>query len=149
MTAHGIEVFLKALLRLHGRSITDLSFKPYGHDIWHMWNLADLAALRQQAIAATNYAQEAAFSWGRLTGPSFQDPKSAFAEHLGHLSELHSNASNYALRYLPDGDRLAPPPHLMLYVFDQLSDGLLKRPTTEMAELGLPAWPEFVEALTS
>lgn len=116
LLAHGIELFLKCVLLKAGKSSTALSKRPYGHDLWHMWNLPELSVQRQQAVIHANACH------GDLQQLPLNIPvagPNTFNEFLEMLSKLHTNESEMALRY-PKQKTPVPLATLLVCVFERL-----------------------------
>ncbi len=127
-----VELFEKVVLLDHGTPSEGLSRKPFGHDLWSMWQRSELSEQRQQAelwsIACTRDLDE---SYVRPqdrepTDPDFVPnlvrnvPKAdEFEPQLRCLSQLHTSATGYALRY-PEENTHVPEPMLLICVFDRL-----------------------------
>ena len=132
----GIEVMLKTVLLDHGVCPNKLGQKPYGHDIWAMWNCPQMEAFRNKAhqLLRPEY---------QLLNNTFISPRErsrkdptfhpklhrvvpapeTFERDLECLSKLHSGASNFALRY-PVERVQVPDPMLLVAVFEALADCL-------------------------
>ena len=126
MAAHGIELLLKANLLYLGVDARKIR-NSFGHDLRALW-LYDLnCKLRNEAeeIAANVWMSAHA---SRNYVDSFDgDPKALLVEYLFALSDLHTSASNYALRYISDDSTLAPLPYLLVETFYESSDRQLRR----------------------
>lgn len=113
---YGYELFLKTVLLKNGLSSLQLRSRPYGHDIWHMWNKDILKSQRDQAQLHAEICHQELANEARGIEP----PKAGtFLTHLEHLSKLHSQSSDYALRY-PEEQMLVPEPSLLIAVLDRL-----------------------------
>ena len=115
--AFAIELFLKCVLLKAGKTEQELARKPYGHDLWLMWNLPELQDQRQQAnLQAESCFQDLVGEGSSIRGVP---PPNTFDQYLQELSRLHTSASNMALRY-PEKLTLVPECALLLCVFDRL-----------------------------
>ena len=113
---YGYELFVKSVLLKNGLSSKQLRFPPYGHDIWHMWNGDILKPQRAQAQLHAEMCHQELINEIRGTEPP---NAGTFLTHLEHLSKLHSQSSDYALRY-PEEQMLVPEPSLLIAVLDRL-----------------------------
>lgn len=147
LTAQGIEVFLKAILVLNNHKLDKLKLHPFGHNIWHMWGRDEIAHVREEILSYAKTAEERAFASGRLSGSRSHNPSEDVLCHLHRLSILHTSKSDYALRYLPDENGMAPPPHLVMYCFDQLAERILGAPNMTFPLLGVPATQTLIQAM--
>ena len=115
--AFAIELYLKCVLLKAGKTEEQLRWKPFGHDLWSMWNMPELAAKRNQG--------------SRLALSCFQDlsrdesltrvvpEPTTFERFLEDLSKLHTSESGMALRYPTQMNRV-PDSALMISVFENL-----------------------------
>lgn len=127
-----VELFEKVVLLDRGTPSEALPKKPFGHDLWSMWQRSELSKQRQQAellaIACSQDLDESYFHPQDLepTDPGFVPnlvrnvPKAEELEsQLRWLSQLHTSATGYALRY-PVENKQVPEPMLLICVFDRL-----------------------------
>ena len=128
----GIEAFLKAVSLDAGVKTDVLRNKPYGHDLWSMWHRPETKDQRDQAEPLSRQCyQDLASDYVSPQAKSPTDPgclpnlkrevpaADDFESHQRRLSDLYSNASDYALRY-PVGVESVPEPMLLISVFDRL-----------------------------
>jgi hypothetical protein len=81
-----------------------------------MWNKDILKSQRDQAQLHAEICHQELANEARGIEP----PKAGtFLTHLEHLSKLHSQSSDYALRY-PEEQMLVPEPSLLIAVLDRL-----------------------------
>jgi hypothetical protein len=115
--AFAIELYLKCVLLKSGKTAEELSRKPFGHDTWSMWGMAELRSQREQAEL---YAESC---YQRLVGEGPSNRQipvpGTVSKHLEDLSRLHGSPSRMALRY-PTERTPVPDAALMLCVFESL-----------------------------
>jgi len=127
LTAHGIKMLLKANLIGFGLTLGDLR-RAYGHDIWSLWNHNANHALRDEACSMARMA------WSRAQNdPSWSDsfdgqPEKLLVEYLRRLSDLHTNETEYALRYVAAREMTGPRPHLLIDTFLPVADLCIRQP---------------------
>ena len=131
LIAQGFELLFKAELAEAGISDARLR-SEFGHDLSKMWDSVQLAAVRHRSTFAGEKAFERALADPR---PEVDDPPDRAAHFdfwLRRLSDLHSQAEDYALRYPGPNDGVAAP--FMADMLDDLIERLGKRGR---------AWPLF------
>ncbi len=110
-----IELFLKCVLLKAGRAEKELRTK-FRHDLFKMWSEPELAAHRQQSVLHAQHRYQSLSS--RFDSSELPEP-GTFDVHLEHLSRLHTQQSDMALRY-PVGVTLVPQIRLLTSVFEAL-----------------------------
>lgn len=111
LLAHGSELLLKANLIASGCNASEA--RSFRHDIWKLWNDDRSAPLRADILKAADEEWVAA-----KMNPTWQDTFSEdsavlFEEYLRRLSDLHTNETDFALRYVRPEGTDAPKPHLL------------------------------------
>jgi hypothetical protein len=115
--AFAVELYLKCVLLKAGKTAEELSRKPFGHDLWSMWNMPELATQRNQAsLRAQSCFQD--LSRDESLTRVVPEPNT-FERFLEDLSKLHTSASGMALRYPTQRTRV-PDSALMISVFEDL-----------------------------
>ena len=116
LIAHGFELLFKAELAAAGVGEGRLK-NEFGHDLSKMWETAGMAAVRHRLSHAANEAFDGALADPFLNVEDPYDRAGHFEEQLRLLSDLHSKASKYALRYPETDDGIAAP-----FMADMLDD---------------------------
>ena len=124
LIAHGLEVLMKHVVLMQGGTNLEVVRQRFGHDIGKLWQADELCIFRENA---ENLAGQA-YSYARASG-SFQDrfdenPIELLNNYMMELSRLHTNASNFALRYVASAREMAPFPLLLLDTFEPLANSL-------------------------
>ncbi|WP_313057332.1 hypothetical protein [Agrobacterium cavarae] len=126
LTAHGIELLLKANLLLGGMTIAQLK-GDLGHDIRALWEHELSGRVRDEAESIAVAVWESAQSNEKYVGDFGVDPKLLLREYLFALSDLHTRTTQYALRYVAEDSMVAPRPFFLTETFFSLSDMHLRR----------------------
>jgi hypothetical protein len=126
LIAHGIELFLKASLIKGGASENDA--RKFSHNIMGLWEDSRNEETRSDVMAAAQAEWEAA-----RDNQHWQDDFNAFegpplVEYLRKVSELHSKATDYALRYINGrtSSTVGPKPHLLSATFYRVVDSYIR-----------------------
>lgn len=127
LTAHGIEVLLKANLVGAGLTLDDVR-KKYGHDIAALWAHDLNQLLRAEAASEARRAWQQAQSDGGWQDRFDNDPVNLLEEYISSINVLHTSASEYALRYVAASEMTAPRPHLLIETFLPISDLCVRQP---------------------
>lgn len=127
LTAHGMEVLLKANLVGAGLTLDDLR-KKYGHNIGALWAHDLNRLLREEAASVARKIWQQAQSAGQWQDQFDEDPAALLEEYSAAISALHTAATDYALRYVAASEMIAPRPHLLIETFLQISDLCIRQP---------------------
>ena len=127
LTAHGIEVLLKANLVGAGLSLGDVR-KKYGHNIAALWAHDLNQPLREEAASEARKVWQQAQADGNWPDRFNGEPVALLEEYLAAINALHTAASEYALRYVAASEMTAPRPHLLIDTFLPISDLCVRQP---------------------
>ena len=129
LTAHGIELFLKANLVHAGVSLKDLK-DGFGHDITRLWEDERNGLLRSSARQSATDAWNDARRSGKWPDSFEGDAFEVFVNNLKALADLHSQGTEkgypFQLRYLAPVGAEGPRPNQLLDVFLPLCDQCLR-----------------------
>ena len=128
LTAHGIEVLLKANLVGSGFALEDIR-KQYGHEICGLWDHDKNRLLRGEAFVEARKAWEQAQGGSSWQDTFNSDPEQLLEEYLRAISALHTRESEYALRYIAAPEIKGPRPHLLLDTFLPIADLCMRQPS--------------------
>jgi len=120
LLAHGSELLLKANLIASGCSAAEV--RSFGHDLWKLWNNDKNASIRFNILTAAHEEWEAASSEPAWQGNFGDDSAIIFQEYFECLSALHSNKTDFALRYVRSEETHAPKPHLLSSTMFRVAD---------------------------
>ncbi|MEP2889640.1 hypothetical protein [Tateyamaria sp.] len=124
LIAHGIEVLMKHHLLRQGVPYKGLTTKKYGHNLSVLWRHEKSVRFRQAAKAEAKNAWENAKNSHQFQDDFDKNPHSELVEQIDHLSRLHTQDTDFALRYLAEPDETAPIPLFLLDVFEPLQNRL-------------------------
>jgi len=126
LVAHGIELFLKAILIRNGASDSDA--RGFSHNILELWNDDRNATARSDILTAADEEWEAAKHSSKWLDDFSTLDKAPLEEDLQRLSELHSRKSDFALRYVTGrtSDTAGPKPHLLSATFYRVVDRYIR-----------------------
>lgn len=127
LLAHGIEVLLKGNLVGSGLTLDEVKRK-YGHNIATLWSDGLNQLLRKEAISEARKAWEQAQTEDKWPDRFDGDPATLLNEYLATLNTLHTEKSDYALRYVSAAGMKGPKPHLLLETFLPISDLCVRQP---------------------
>lgn len=127
LTAHGIEVLLKANLVGAGLSLDEVR-KKHGHDIAALWAHDLNRLLRDEAASEARKIWQSAQTDERWQDRFDDEPVKLLEEYLAAINALHTAASEYALRYVAASEMRAPRPHLLIETFIPVSDLCVRQP---------------------
>ena len=127
LTAHGIEVLLKANLVGAGLTLQDVR-KKYGHDIATLWAHDLNQRLRDEAASEARKVWQQAQADGKWQDRFDNDPVDLLEEYIAAINVLHTATSEYALRYVAGSEMTAPRPHLLIETFLPISDLCIRQP---------------------
>lgn len=127
LTAHGIEVLLKANLVGAGLTLDEVR-KKHGHNIATLWAHDLNQLLRDEAASEARKVWQSAQAEGRWQDRFDDDPVKLLDEYLSAINALHTAASEYALRYVAASEMTAPRPHLLIETFLPISDLCVRQP---------------------
>lgn len=127
LTAHGIEVLLKANLLGAGLTLDDVK-KKYGHSIAALWADDLNQLLRDEAASEARKVWQNAQADGKWPDRFDDDPVALLEEYLAAINALHTAASEYALRYVAASEMTAPRQHLLIETFLPVSDLCVRQP---------------------
>lgn len=127
LTAHGIEVLLKANLVGAGLTLDDVR-KKYGHSIAALWAHDLNQPLRDEAASEARKVWHRAQTDGNWLDRFDGDPVTLLEEYLAAINTLHTAASEFALRYVAASEMTAPRPHLLIETFLPISDLCVRQP---------------------
>jgi hypothetical protein len=99
LTAHGIEVLLKANLVGSGLALDDVR-RTHRHDVWSLWKHNTNRLLRDEVFSAARTAWDPAKSDPLWQDNFSEDPDQLLAEYLKRISDLHTSETDYDLRYV-------------------------------------------------
>jgi len=89
--------------------------KGYGHNISKLWNAAEMSDLREVAGRNAESAIDKAKGKGCYTDDfSKLDPNNCLEKAINDLRRLHTNESDYALRYVAQPGESVPSPLFLL-----------------------------------
>lgn len=115
---------MKHYLMMRGQSLKDV--KKFRHDLTKLWKEPDMVGFRalvyKQAEAAWNKAKESGLYEYDFTSV----PSEMITEHICYLGRLHSDDSNYALRYGAQAAEQVPVPLLLLDTLQPVKDELAR-----------------------
>jgi hypothetical protein len=112
--AYAIELECKAILLREGRYTVDALKKAFGHSLLKLWDDDGLRCHRARVLRHVEGVLQA----GLVQVPP-DHRGDAFRRMLESLSELHTNATHYALRY-PRGAVKVYPPDLLIEAAGEL-----------------------------
>lgn len=127
LTAHGIEVLLKANLVGAGLTLGEVKNK-YGHSILKLWQHGSNQRLRDMAANEAKIAWQQAQVDGSWPDCFKGDPVILLNEYIAKLNELHTKDTDYALRYIPASGLQGPRPHLLIDTFLVVTDFCIRQP---------------------
>ena len=128
LLAHGIELFLKA--NLICEEATPKQARAFGHDIWSLWNDGRNASARRDLLAAADEFWLAAKS-DPMWGDDFRSfTVVPFEVDLKRLSALHTDETDFALRYVRPAGTEGPQPHLLCETFYRIANRRLNEMTS-------------------
>lgn len=127
LTAHGIEVLLKANLVGAGLTLDDVR-KKYGHSIAALWAHDLNQLLRDEAASEARKAWQHAQTDGKWSDRFDGHPVALLEEYLVAINALHTAASEYALRYVAASEVPGQRPHLLIETFLPISDLCVRQP---------------------
>lgn len=130
LLAHGLELFLKFPLAISGKTLEELAYKPFGHNLKYLWDHDDNAVLRDVVLHQAEISWGLARDSGRWPNDNFEgDPKRAFVAAVYVLSRLHSKESEHALRYVMFKTERAPRSQFLLDVLFEVLNDAVRRPS--------------------
>jgi hypothetical protein len=110
LLAHGMELLLKFRLLEQGHSQATVA-RAFGHDLVKLWSAEANTDVREVVSQHAESAWRAARSSGQYQEEDFGgDPRYILTDALNVLSMLHSNQTNFALRYTCLPNTRAPRP---------------------------------------
>lgn len=129
LLAHGLELFLKFPLLVSGKTLEELAYKPYGHNLKYLWEHPDNVVLRDVVLYQAEISWARARDSGKWPKDNFKaDPKRVFVAAVHKLSRLHSKESEHALRYVMLQTEKAPRSQFLLEVLFEVLDSAARRP---------------------
>ncbi|HSF91769.1 MAG TPA: hypothetical protein VLA51_06150 [Paracoccaceae bacterium] len=126
LIAHGCEILMKHILVIGGLDIKAVG-KFFGHEIKLLWEAPDIAEFQEIVLEQAADSWRAAKASGKFDDDFNQDPKELLVQCLDELDRLHTNKSNYALRYTTDVYDTAPLPSFLLDTFRPVADRFRSR----------------------
>lgn len=122
LIAHGFELAMKAVLS--SQSVSEKKQRSLGHSLKAMWDMEELSDFRKAALQfAIDCCREAQGS-GKYDGGFPAEPDEEFAIQIHMLSDLHSQESDFALRYPNATPTLVALPDPLRCVLDKLINDL-------------------------
>lgn len=129
LLAHGLELFLKFPLLVSGKTIGELAYKPFGHNLKFLWEHDANTVLRDVVLYQAEISWRLARDSGRWPKDNFTaDPKRVFVAGVYKLSRLHGKESEHALRYIMFRTEKAPRSQFLLDVLFEVLDAAIRRP---------------------
>lgn len=131
LLCHGTELLLKASLIRGGLGIEQVR-KGFGHDLERLWDAHENVGLKQALNRAAGNVWRRAENSGRWDGDDFSaDPTAVLDKAVRDLSVLHTDKSEYALRYIVKQSMNAPRPMFLVEVFSPFVARLVRNPTVD------------------
>lgn len=131
LLCHGTELLLKANLIRAGLSIAQVR-KSFGHDLERLWDTQENVDLKQALNRAAENVWRRAERSGRWDEDDFSDdPKAVLDKAVRDLSVLHTDRSEYALRYIVKQSQNAPRPMFLIEVFSPFVARLVRNPSVD------------------
>lgn len=122
LLAHGAELLFKYPLIRQGMDPNQVR-STYGHDLLRLWSDDANEILRREVLEAADFAWTAARDSGKWPNDNFDEyPRRVLVKAVGDLAHLHGRSSSFALRYIIDGETLAPRPSFLIEVFGRVAE---------------------------
>lgn len=131
LLCHGTELLLKANLIRGGLKIEQVR-KGFGHDLERLWDAHENVGLKQAINRTAANAWRRAEKSGRWGDDDFSDsPTAVLDKAIRDLSVLHTDKSEYALRYVVKQSMNAPRPMFLVDVFCPFVARLVRNPSVD------------------
>jgi hypothetical protein len=131
LLCHGIELLLKANL-VRGGLGTEEVRRGFGHNLERLWDAQENACLKDALNHAAEKVWQRAMASGKWRDDDFSDdPKLVLDKAIRDLSILHTDKSEYALRYIIKQSMTAPRPMFPLEVFAPFVARLVRNPLVD------------------
>ena len=131
LLCHGTELLLKANLIRAGLSIEQVR-KGFGHDLERLWDAQENIGLQRALNRTAENVWLRADRSGRWDDDDFSgDPTAVLDKAVRDLSVLHTDKSEYALRYIVKQSLNAPRPMFLIEVFSPFVARLVRNPLVD------------------
>ncbi|GLK84028.1 hypothetical protein [Ancylobacter defluvii] len=121
LTAHGIELLLKANLIGAGWTVDDVR-KRFGHFLLPLWRAQENEKLRIETRCAARLVHEEAAASARWACEFSGDPGLLLEEAIERLAPLHSSETYFALRYPGDPQLVGPRVPFLAFAFWRVAE---------------------------